>query len=579
MKSNATLTFALSALTFLAGGLGKASAQSCTALPPTSDFTVEQIAVASGWPYDIVGLKDGRVFWIERLGAFKVYDGATKAITTIKTFETFSAKNANVFGDVENGLEGMALDPNFAVNHWVYIWYAVPLSKVGSVSQHNLGPIIRLSRFTLKTNDTQVDDASEKTIFEHKIYAQCCHMGGAMKMTEDGTLYLSTGDNIHYNYTGTGTARAFDEANAYGDPRSTSSNTNDTRGKILRIKPIAFADAQTPAPGVGTTYTIPAGNLKETWDTPEKDKVRPEIYSMGHRNPFSISIHPDKPWVGIGEANGDNPDDGDDEINIVTKAGFQGWPFIIGANQNYIPSFWSGRGYNPSSFAATGITNDSKHNTGAKTLPPATGAVISVKHGGMQMPINCHGLVWGWVKYDPANPNKGKLPPYLQNKLLVSGYGTADLRAATVDDNGKVTKIEVLFPSAFGNSNGGFTTDVLRGTQGADGAFYVGRGQGISFSATTACKIFKISYKGECSTVSTRPTEAQIQKIVSGRQAISHMGATEISIPAGIKRVSAYDMAGKKVWETARASDEGLSTASIPASVPSGALKLRFFRN
>lgn len=576
MQSNITVTLALSAMTLLAGGLGNIRAQGCTALPASSEFTVEQIAVAAGWPFDIVALKDGRVFWVERYGAFKVYDATTKAISTIKQFSVFTTKTATFFGDVENGLEGMALDPNFATNHWVYIWYTPPPS---GMSQHNLGPVQRLSRFTLKTNDTQLDDASEKVIFEQKIFAQCCHFGGAMKMTEDGTLYLSTGDNTHYNYTGTGADRAFDETNVWSDPRNTSSNTNDTRGKILRIKPIAFADAQTPAPGVGTTYTIPAGNLKETWDTPEKEKVRPEIYSMGHRNPFSISIHPDKPWVGIGEANGDNAKDGDDEINIVTKAGNQGWPFLIGANQNYIPGFWTARNYNPSQFATSGITNDSKFNTGAKILPPATGAAITVSHGGMNMPINCHGLVWGWVKYDPANPNKGKFPPYLQGKLLVSGYGTADVRAATVDESGKVTKLETLFSASFGGSNGKFTTDVLRGTQGADGAFYVGVGAGVTFPTNSNCKVFKISYKGDCSTVSTRPTQDQIRKLVSNRRPITHFGSTEVSIPDGIRRVRAYDISGKKVWETSRASDEGVAMAGIPATVPSGALKLRYFQN
>lgn len=565
-------------LALLGGAASETTAQGCNALPSSADFTVETLATAAGWPYDIQVDKTGKVYWIERLGALKVLDQTTKAITTIKQFSVQATKSGvTFFGEIENGLEGFALDPNFTVNGWIYIWRTLP---GGAPTQHVLGPTQRLSRYTLKSNGTQLDDASEKTLFEQKIFAQCCHFGGAMRMTPDGTLYLSTGDNIHYNYTGTGTARAFDEANAWSDPRNTSSNTNDTRGKILRIKPLPFADTETPAPGVGTTYAIPAGNLKEAWTTSENNLVRPEIYSMGHRNPFSIDIHPDKPWVGIGEANGDAPSPvGDDEINIVTKAGNFGWPFVIGANQNYVPNFWSGRGYNPSGSAATGFTNDSKFNTGAKTLPPATGAVITVNHGGMNMPINCHGVTWGWVAYDEANPNKGKFPPYLKGKLLVSGYGPSDVRAATVDESGKVTKLETLFTAGFGNSNGGLTTDVLRATQGPDGAFYVGRGVGIGFTSNNGCKIFKVSYKGACSTVGTRPSADKLKALVGRQVSLSHMGTTEVRIPSGIRGAAAFNLAGKEVWSFSRASDEGATTARIPASVPSGSLRLRYSVN
>ncbi|MDB5047062.1 MAG: cytochrome c class, partial [Fibrobacteres bacterium] len=348
------------ALLAFAATPARLSAQ-CDALPAAADFKAEKIADAPGWPYDIVVDKDLKVYWVERLGDFKVWDPVTKAVTVIKHFQALNTDYAG-FTDVENGLEGLAFDNNFSSTHWIYMWYTVYAAK-GTFTKGNLGPTVRLSRFTLKNNNTEVDAASEKPIFEHKIFAQCCHFGGDLKMSKDGLLYLSTGDNINYNYTGTGIARAFDESIINGDPRNTSSNTNDTRGKILRIKPINFPDTETPAIGVGSTYEIPAGNLKEVWNTTEKDKVRPEIYSMGHRNPFTISVHPDKPWVAIGEANGDNPDFGDDEINLVTKPGNFGWPFLIGNNQLYIPSFWTNRtdaAKNPASY-----TNESTRNTGA----------------------------------------------------------------------------------------------------------------------------------------------------------------------------------------------------------------------
>jgi cytochrome c len=449
----------------------------------------------------------------------------------------------------------------------MYVWYTVYAAK-GTYAKGNLGPTVRLSRFTLKNNNMEVDMASEKPLFEHKIFAQCCHFGGDLKMSKDGLLYLSTGDNINYNYTGTGVARAFDESIINGDPRNTSSNTNDTRGKILRIKPIPFPDTQTPAIGVGSTYEIPAGNLKEVWNTAEKDKVKPEIYSMGHRNPFSISVHPTKPWVAIGEANGDNPEQGDDEINLVTKPGNFGWPFLIGNNQLYIPAFWTNRAdaaKNPAAY-----TNESKFNTGAKTLPPAVGSLYSVKHGIAALPIQCHGVTWGFVDYDPYLNSKVKWPPYLKGKLLVSGYGTSPVKVATLDDNGAVTKTENLFNSA------DFTTDILRAIQGPDGAFYVSRGDGISFSASSVCKIYRVSYIGSCATVSMHPDPDKLKRQAALRPKIANLGTTEVTLPAGMARVAAYDSKGQLVWEAARGAEAGDIVKPLPGSLSKGMLELRY---
>lgn len=549
--------------------VGLADAQ-CDAMPPASDFKAEKLADAPGWPYDIVVDKDLKVYWVERLGDFKVYDPATKQTKVIKHFQALYNDYAG-FTDVENGLEGLAFDNNFASTHWIYVWYTMYAAK-GTWAKGALGPTQRLSRFTLKNNNSELDMASEKPIFEQKIFAQCCHFGGDLKMSKDGLLYLSTGDNINYNSTGTGIARAFDESIINGDPRNTSSNTNDTRGKILRIKPIAFSDALTPPIGVGSTYEIPAGNLKETWASAEKDKVRPEIYSMGHRNPFTIAIHPENPWVAIGEANGDNEEQGDDEINLVTKPGNFGWPFLVGDNQLYIPAFWTNRtdaAKNPASY-----TNESKFNTGAKTLPPATGSLYSVRHGISALPMQCHGVTWGFVDYDPTLNSKVKWPPYLKGKLVVSGYGTSPVRVATLNAAGKTLKTEELFRSPTD-----FATDILRATQGPDGAFYVSRGDGISFSTSSICRIYKVSYTGTCSTVDIKPSREQVKRRVAARPKLANLGSGEIALPAGMSTVQAYDTHGRLVWKSHRGDAErsqGDVMRRLPAGMAKGMLELRY---
>ncbi len=584
VKANvATTSMGLAILILFSLSAVKARAQAgCDALPPASAFTIEKIADAPYAPYDIQIAKDGRVFWLERQGDFKVYDPATKAVATIGTLDVLAVNTGGYAGTVETGLEGLLLAPDFETSHWVYLFYAVSAAKSGGTTGGKLGPIKRLSRFTLTNGDKALNMASEKPLYQFKVFAQCCHFGGAMDWGPEGDLYLSTGDNIDYNNTGTGIAQAFDSTGENKDPRNTSANTNDPRGKVLRIKPILFPDTETPAIGIGATYTIPAGNLKETWATAEKDKVLPEIFSMGHRNPFTISVNQANGWVGVGEANGDrdtkDEDQGDDEINVVTKPGYFGWPFIIGDNQTYVPSFWRKLGYNPSANAAA-LPNNSKFNSGAKVLPPAVGSVISQSHGGMLMPLYCLGMTWGWVKYDAALNSKTKWPPYLAGKLLVSSYGatgTPDVRVATIDANGKATKLEVLFTGAFGGQHQNFTTYGMRARQGPDGAFYLGTWDAFNYDASTIGKIFKVSYTGSCSTVSAKPSKAKFSKLVSTPFAIVHLGSTEIELAEGIRGAQAFNLDGTLVWETHRAVATERILATIPASVPRGMLQIRY---
>ncbi len=133
-----------------------------------------------------------------------------------------------------------------------------------------------LSRFTV-TGDT-IDLASEKQVLRVDTQRNtCCHAGGSMTFDGDGNLYLATGDNTN----------PF-ESNAYSpiderpgrqdyDAQRTSANTNDLRGKVIRIHPEDDG-----------TYTVPAGNLF----APGTEKTRPEIYAMGFRNPFRIGTDP-----------------------------------------------------------------------------------------------------------------------------------------------------------------------------------------------------------------------------------------------------------------------------------------------
>ena len=176
-----------------------------------------------------------------------------------------------VYTKFEYGLMGLNIDPNFRQNKFIYTYYS-PLSRPdapGDTAQH-------LSRFVYDDVRDTLLLSTEKVLLRVPVKRTgCCHTGGSIAWDRKGNLYLSTGDDTDPFFS-QGFAPIDERPGFSGrDARLTSSNTNDLRGKILRI---------TPQPD--GTYSIPDGNLfpKGT------DKARPEIYVMGNRNPYRISV-------------------------------------------------------------------------------------------------------------------------------------------------------------------------------------------------------------------------------------------------------------------------------------------------
>ena len=129
-----------------------------------------EIAVAPG----------GNVYVVELAGKVKYYNAATGSIRTVGTIPVHRGN--------ENGLLGIALDPNFATNKWMYLFYSAPTPE----EQH-------VSRFTVGENGN-IDMASEKVLL--KIPHQrivCCHSAGSMTFGPGGLLHISTGDDTEHS--------------------------------------------------------------------------------------------------------------------------------------------------------------------------------------------------------------------------------------------------------------------------------------------------------------------------------------------------------------------------------------------
>jgi cytochrome c len=206
-------------------------------------------------PMEMTFLKDGRILIAERKGGIKSFDqktGEIKTIGKINVNTKYTSKDGRVT-EAEEGLMGIIAHPNFDQNHWIFLYYAHPTE-----TKH------RLSRFELLGDSLNM--ASERVVLDVETQREtCCHTGGGMAFDKDGNLFLTTGNNTANPISGTSNLDERPDHSSADDQR-TGGNTNDLRGKILRIHPKDDG-----------TYTIPKGNL-----FPEgTEKTRPEIYTMG----------------------------------------------------------------------------------------------------------------------------------------------------------------------------------------------------------------------------------------------------------------------------------------------------------
>ncbi|MCF3120896.1 PQQ-dependent sugar dehydrogenase, partial [Streptomyces arenae] len=414
-------------------------------------------AAETGEPMTLSVLPDRSVLHTSRDGTLRLTDAAGN---------TRIAGKIPVYSHDEEGLQGVGLDPKFSENRAIYLYYAPPLDTPAGDAPENgtaedfkkFDGVNRLSRFVLKADGT-LDTASEKKVLDVPASrGTCCHVGGDIDFDKDGNLYLSTGDDSN-PFASDGFTPIDERANRNPafDARRSAGNTNDLRGKILRIK---VAD--------DGSYTVPDGNLfaKGT------EKTRPEIYAMGFRNPFRMSV--DKPtgivYVGdygpdAGAADPKRGPAGQVEFARVTKAGNFGWPFCTGKNDAYVDYDFA-TGTSGAAFDCAAPKNDSPHNTGLTDLPPAQEAWIPYDGGsvpefgsGSESPMG--GPVY---RYDAANTSPVKFPEAYDGNFFAGEFGRRWIKRIEQGADGTVSKINP-FPWT--------GTQVMDMEFGPDGALYV----------------------------------------------------------------------------------------------------------
>src|SRR5579863_7414285 len=304
-------------------------------------------------PMELAVAKDGRVFYAERAGRVKMWRPETKTTEIIGQIVVEDYQKTGL----EDGLLGITLDPHFTENGWIYLFYSPPETHLDGNGQ-KAGENI-LSRFTLRGGKLEL--SSEKVMLRVGTQREtCCHAGGSLTFDAKGNIYVSTGDNT-LPFTSDGYSPQ-DERPGHGpyDAQKSSANANDLRGKILRV---------TPQPD--GTVKIPDGNLFK----PGTPGTRPEIYVMGCRNPFRISVDQKTGFVYWGEVGPDaygfkegRGPAGMDEFNQARAPGNFGWPYFIGDNKPYWKYDFA-KNVSGEKFDPAHPVNTSPNNTGIHELP------------------------------------------------------------------------------------------------------------------------------------------------------------------------------------------------------------------
>ncbi len=530
---------------------------------------------------------DGTVYWTERrttltnstnntTGRIRAFDPATNTARTVLTLEVSTGLGTGQLAgnSREYGLRYVTFDPDFETNRQAYVIYNPRVA---------LGELNRLSRFTVLPNG-DFDPASEKVLIDMPwSMGICCHQGGAMSWDADGNLYFSTGNNVENSDN----FAPMNSNNPTQDNQAAVTNTMDWRGKIFRIKP----------DGSEKGYSIPPGNYRDVyrqlggaWVAGEDTtKILPEIYTLGHRNPYSLHVDKETGWLFYGDVGPDNVSTtasrgpvGNDEFNVVRGPGFHGWPYFVGPNRGYAmwnpaSSSYSLPPQNPDS-----VFNNSPLNTGVTRLTPAEPSILPIsRNSGQNNPAYGFGTVSNtsafsgpMLRYKGTLASLVKMPPHLDGKWLIFENARNWVKLVTLNDSGtEVVSVEDFpgFAATFRPSGAVGMIDIQVGPH--DGALYVAHYAAGFFQSSNATRIARIEYTGSCLPVSVRRTATEMrERQVQGFLHV-HRGG-DLAWPQGMRRVELFDLQGRRLHAALRA--DGETRVGIPVQLRAGLLRVRF---
>lgn len=244
---------------------------------PLPSFTEEIYADGLSSPTAMAWAPDGRLFIAEKGGDVRVVSAAGVLLPT--PFVTLTVDSAG-----ERGLIGIALDPDFANNGYVYLHFTEP-------ADNGNPPRGRINRYTA-AGDVSAPGSKQNIVFLDYSSGATNHNGGAIHFGTDGKLYIGVGDTAN---------------------GANSQSMTTRHGKLLRYNSDGTIPTDNPFYGTAT------GENRSIW-------------ALGLRNPFTFAVHPNTGQIFINDV---GPSGGSfEEVNLGAAGANYGWPDFTGPNSD-----------------------------------------------------------------------------------------------------------------------------------------------------------------------------------------------------------------------------------------------------
>ena len=259
-------------LVLLAGACGSSEDAEVRTGPLPAGF-VDELVARVPQPTGLAFTQDGRMLIATKPGILRVIDrrGRLEKDPALDL-------SSETCAEVERGMAGITVDPAFASNGFVYVYYTSETGGRCPVRSAGV-PVNRLVRYVLGRRSV-VDRSSEKVLLDNILSYAAIHNGGALDFGADGLLYVGVGDGGR-DYRGRGYRP--------GD-NPVARDLNVLLGKIVRITRDGDVSEGNPFHGPGTVPCALAG--------PVAAHLRcQEIYAWGLRNPFRLAFDPNRTEV------------------------------------------------------------------------------------------------------------------------------------------------------------------------------------------------------------------------------------------------------------------------------------------
>ncbi len=501
-------------------------------------------------PTQIAFLPDGRIYYITKGGTVNLYDPKNSANPTSR------AGLVTVSDVKEDGLHSIVLDPNFATSRRLYLLFGVLKPS----------PAIVVARFTATTSG-DLDLLSRKDILSvpYTITSSDEHNTGCLAFDTKGNLYIGLADNTNNFFSGT--TMGFsprDPKRPNYDAQRSAANSNDLRGKILRIHPEDDG-----------SYTIPTGNLFAAGA-----QTRPEIYVMGLRHPFRIMVDEKSGWLYWAEpgpnATADNASQGPrgyDEVNLAKTAGNYGWPYCTANNFCYTDYNYQtntgGATYNPAA-----LKNNSTNNTGLVDLPAARPALVWYPYNatGTAFPIFGSGsantsMLGPVYNFNGTIASPNKIPKYYDGHLFIFDFSRSLIHAVELNTEGAVVAVKRFWDQTSSNP----INNPIDMKIGPDGAFYfLNWGDGGYPANSGHGNLVRLDYIGTPDALT--PTPQRLRKPTEAWHTLAM--ARNVALPAGTAQADFYDLHGARVWTWRNSAEMEAKTLELPARL-TGVLRMK----